>query len=87
MFRCASRSFARLRASWALLRCVTDRLPPRAPTERQCIFRGSGEPDSGWWYLPFFLGCSTSISSTAGLCELRTLAASRLDVVLAMIVV
>jgi hypothetical protein len=31
MFRCASRSFARLRANCALLRCVTDRLPPRAP--------------------------------------------------------
>ena len=31
IFRCASRSFARLRASWALLRCVTDLFPPRAP--------------------------------------------------------
>jgi hypothetical protein len=31
MFRWASRSLALFRASWALLRCVTDRLPPRAP--------------------------------------------------------
>lgn len=36
MFRWASRSFARFRANWALLRCVTDRFPPREP-----FFRGS----------------------------------------------
>ena len=37
MLRCASRSLARLRASWALLRCVTDRFPPRAPRKHQLV--------------------------------------------------
>lgn len=61
IFRCASRSFARFRASWALLRWVTDRFPPLAPVgcSQQCPC-SQGLQDRAPTTIPFFRGSSTS---------------------------
>lgn len=63
MFRCASRSFARFRANWALLRCVTDLFPPRAPVAISTWTAKESRAST----IPFFLGSS---SMGIGLLEL-----------------